>query len=939
MGPVSQCLKKEITEEARTKGLLIWLDRDGDYSDFVDAWIAENPSFPVHGFRGSFLELLLSLENSVEEIDPSPTLIHMPGFNEETILKTPLLGLFRAGKRFRKSLKTLIEEAAGGAMAPVDIKSFVSNPDLSLELADKWMKRGQEQREKGVQSGLKHMPLPDLTKQLHENNEELKDLLNEPAKSQLYEELGRRLGMDAEWRDFVGTPQKSLLDIAYFIYCWALSVEYVNDLKRAPKISDLARLQTLPTKTKTNCKELVQHLRTQHPDRYERIADDFSARIIDELKHGKPEELGSIDTFRQEEIRVFQGALEALEKRDWKTALAWREERRGDAFWVERDESRRAEWPLIGYGAILGQAISQNQNFKFASVEEALEKYCSQGFEVDRAHRILEQRRKVLLEPHLKHFTKLRTQLDRLRELYREWADKLSKGFLERCAESSFLPTESMQQRQVFDRSIRPLGDKGKVAFFMVDALRFEMAVSLKEQILGAKDGADVKLSGALSELPSETSVGMNALAPVIENGRLTPVLKNGHIEGFKTATFQVLHKDERKRSMRDRIGGTNCPWYSLQDVINSDSKTLKKAVSQARLFIVHSLEIDKAGEAGAGLSVFEPTLRDLRNAWSKLREVGIQSFVFSADHGFLLNDEKTLQKIPFGPKTRPQRRHVYLDEAHSNNAVVSVSLSKLGYDQCKGYFAFPKTTAVFDTGKRDRSFVHGGPSLQERAIPILTVLHATEQGRSSTHYKLTASAGKDVVDMHCLKVRVEATSTGSFFFEKTMELALRVIDEEDVLVELCSVREFGAIESASFTVEVGKDVELFFKLDGQARERVAIEVYHPTAAFQMAPAKVGTRFSVAASSDLPAPSEKAIPECGADSFAWLSELPDDGTRQIFQHLARFNSITEAECVKILGTPRNFRRFSRKFDELQGAAPFSTRIEVTSDGKKYLKDI
>jgi hypothetical protein len=69
-----------------------------------------------------------------------------------------------------------------------------------------------------------------------------------------------------------------------------------------------------------------------------------------------------------------------------------------------------------------------------------------------------------------------------------------------------------------------------------------------------------------------------------------------------------------------------------------------------------------------------------------------------------------------------------------------------------------------------------------------------------------------------------------------------------------------------------------------------------------------------------------------------MDQLPDDGTRQIFVHLYHHGSITEPEATKMLGSPRNFRRFSGRFEKLIALTPLRARIESTAEGKRYVRE-
>jgi hypothetical protein len=58
----------------------------------------------VRAYRGSHLELMLALEDLAGGADKPALVMHLPGFNEESIRQTPLLELSRRASRYRKAL-------------------------------------------------------------------------------------------------------------------------------------------------------------------------------------------------------------------------------------------------------------------------------------------------------------------------------------------------------------------------------------------------------------------------------------------------------------------------------------------------------------------------------------------------------------------------------------------------------------------------------------------------------------------------------------------------------------------------------------------------------------------------------------------------------------------------------------------------------------------
>jgi len=62
MGAIADHLRRQLEQNIRTKGLLVWLDTANEYTPFVDQWIEQHKQgafhYPIYAFRGSFLELM-----------------------------------------------------------------------------------------------------------------------------------------------------------------------------------------------------------------------------------------------------------------------------------------------------------------------------------------------------------------------------------------------------------------------------------------------------------------------------------------------------------------------------------------------------------------------------------------------------------------------------------------------------------------------------------------------------------------------------------------------------------------------------------------------------------------------------------------------------------------------------------------------------------------
>jgi hypothetical protein len=659
---------------------------------------------------------------------------------------------------------------------------------------------------------------------------------------------------------------------------------------------------------------------------------------VEEREQAQAHELGATDTFRFEEEVVLEAALNGLANGDWASVLAWSGARTGGgSFWLRQDIARMSAWQLIEACAKLGAAIADAGDALGARTHaQAVARYVEVGSAVDRAHRHLEQQRLALLYPQMPCFDKIRAQAERVASLWQVWADAWAVGFNALCRSEGFLPEPGLRQRTLFADVVEPMLDApGTTALFLIDALRFEMAAELFQLLDGTPDSR-VRLDARLAELPTITAVGMNALAPVERDGRLHPVLAGDAIEGFASGEFNVVDPKSRQRAMQSRVGGTTLPMLSVADVLERSAASLKQGIARARLVVVSSLEIDEAGENGAGPASFESAIRRLRAAWRLLRDAGVRRFFITSDHGFLLINPSTAPAQRHGRKIDPKRRYVLSSQAADTSGEVRVPLQALGYQGTDLHLLMPESTRVFDTGRRGHGFVHGGNSLQERLIPVLTSVHRHGTGVHTTRYAIGARRLDDVAGMHCVSAKLTAAAQAALDFGgvEEVELAMRVLDDDAVQVDLCQVRGGARLEGAVLFARIDEDFEVFFRLTGGRGQRVMVELLHPSAEAHVEPCTLSGRFTVARGRTEPARDARS----DSDDAAWLANLADEPVRRVFAHLQAHGVVTEPEVVQFLGSARAARRFSVKVEDHALHAPFAVRIEVVAGVKRYVKE-
>lgn len=912
IGPASLAIEAALHEEVRRGSIVLWLDRHALYGDLAQT-LAEREQAPYRTLRwqGSHLELLLALEEDTRGQRKPRVVIHLPGFTEEQVQESPLLELWQAGHRFRISLESAVQAAALGRLPREDIQAFLDTKPESLPQVEAWLNDALAQGP-DLSRVLQDLPLPALAQQLLSQ-----DPSQEPQ-DQLWEAVRIRVGLDKmQWlSEVVGlrkgeTPGPD--EVGYALGSWALCVEFVHDLHpdaRAKLEGVLQEPADLSKPLVDDCRAVCQALRSQIPERYARIAAEVQELVAPLLTSVPADQLGDIDTFPQEAVLVLEAACRRLRNDDhrWPAQVAARRLKPGGSFWVAQQPIHQAAWELVQATAKLVAALTTCPPLPpFKDLAHATDYYVRHGAAVDRAHRELEQ----LAEQHLAKLDQMspqvQTTLVHARDIWHDWAQKAAEAFGDLCQATGYLPGSELQQRQIFDQHVAPWSDaRHPVAYFMVDALRFEMAQALAQEIdADAKGRTDIKLEPRLAELPTNTSVGMNALAPVSRAGKLEALVKGKSVDGFHAGARQVRTPKDRQAAMQDRVGG-KVPRIELRELVGKTPEALKRWRSGAQVLMVTCGEIDHSGEHGAGPHVFESALQLVLAGWRRLRQVGVKRFVITADHGFLLQHEP--EKQAYGKKIAVGRRGK-VQPAAPEPLMQGVRLGDLGYTgpDVGQFLVMPKGLQILDRGNRFEGFAHGGNSLQERVIPVLRIEHRSKAGRNLARYTLDAT-----LEPHSQgwalrgRLRPEGLTLG---FAGVSDVAL---DLEFAGSFKLSPQHQCHLDGERVRVDVGQD----FVLVGQGARQgtLALSVRHTAAEIEMD--------AVSYTVDLTPPQ--------VDPLASVSSP----LKPAFKHLLEHRLVTEGDLFNILGSARLSRRFARTVQSWAQEQGYTLTVS-NADGTRY----
>jgi len=420
----------------------------------------------------------------------------------------------------------------------------------------------------------------------------------------------------------------------------------------------------------------------------------------------------------------------------------------------------------------------------------------------------------------------------------------MADGFTKAAVRANWTVSASLHQTHIYSEIVAE--QPKPVAYFLVDAMRFEMGVELAERL---PKTTEVIVRPAICALPSITPIGMAALQPGASSS-FSVVEQRGTL-GARIDTAFLPDLAARKKFAAARV--PKLADVSLDELLSLRPSKLAKKIEGAQVVVVRSQEIDHAGETGftfQARQVMDTVIDNLARAIRKLAAAGVEQAVVTADHGHLFfpsdRDESMRIDSPGGDEVELHRR-CWIGRGGSTPAgCVRVSAAALGYDSDLD-FVFPLGSGVFKAGG-DLAFHHGGPSLQELVIPVLTVRMKAPGPDRSTAGPLTATGLPAAVTNRIFSVTLHLEA-------KNLSLFLRDLIVRPLLIS--SGKQVGGVGMAvdadldratgCVKLQPGKPVTVAFLLSDESVPSLRIVVQDPTtdAELYRSPSDIPVRLGV----------------------------------------------------------------------------------------------
>lgn len=537
---------------------------------------------------------------------------------------------------------------------------------------------------------------------------------------------------------------------------------------------------------------------------------------------GAIDDLGERDTFPFEERTFLRTAIKGIVSGDT-DATRRVLTRHKSSVWLGKGESQ-AQWELVRAGLSVAEACEDFERQlpdHARSQSDLIDFYLGSLREADRLQREFEQAAGDFLDPHgLMHEV-----INEARARYRRLAEKVQGVFVKHIESTGWPPAGRLANSEAFDRLVADrLKDSGrKVAYLMVDALRYELGVALEKLL--AEDGP-VELQAAYAQLPTITQIGMASLLPgartelslSLENDVLVP----------KLAGTPVGNVTQRMGSLVKRYGDRFAE-MPLNDFVRGKPKF----ADTVDLLVLRSTEIDSQLESNpeTTLGLIPGTLKLIRVALHKLRGMGFKEAVIVTDHGFFLNAQAEAGDVCVKPQGNwPVNAHdrMMLGTGSADSHSLVISAEKVGIRGDFQQVALPRSMAPYRSG---HLYFHGGASLAEAVVPVLVARldTAAHTELRKVVVELNYKNGAKRITTRLPVIEVILVADDMFSQDLTVEILLEAQDSKGNVVG--ESRPGGDVNPATRTVTLmaGQRKQIALRMDEEFRGKFSVKALNPT--------------------------------------------------------------------------------------------------------------
>ena len=439
--------------------------------------------------------------------------------------------------------------------------------------------------------------------------------------------------------------------------------------------------------------------------------------IEQEVNSHESEELLDDDTYDVIDKKIIKGILHNLmqDTLSHLTLKEWIQKREQKFFYKNYQNIYSA---LLNASALLDEI--KKVNLKFTSLKEGVELYTKQFYQIDFLYR-----KYIYFSDKAEHQNLLKTLSDKIEKAY-------SNTYLQTLGDNWQKQLDGLtkweihgvkNQRDFYKNEIKQYSTKtnNKIYVIISDAFRYESAAEFKDLLI-KEDRYTAELTFVLGSLPSYTQLGMASLLP----HQSLSVQKDSDIiiaDGIST----------QGTANRTKVLEKHCKGIAIQ----AEEFCKMKATTEGRDFVknydiiyIYSNGIDKTGDDKTSEhKVFQATEEEFHQLIKIIKQVANMNgsnMIITSDHGYLYQhsilDESDFSEFKAqGTIYRTTRRFIFGEGLTPDSLLMHFNGSDIHLNSEVDVLVPKSVTRLRVSGAGSR-FVHGGASLQEIIIPVLSI-------------------------------------------------------------------------------------------------------------------------------------------------------------------------------------------------------------------------
>lgn len=364
-------------------------------------------------------------------------------------------------------------------------------------------------------------------------------------------------------------------------------------------------------------------------------------------------------------------------------------------------------------------------SFHIAEHTKLWQEYCSNYYKMDQYYRLFH----TAFGKSLKKSSSVLDDLyknvaDYVEKLYKNWylsklASQWTTLIADELAQDARL-VDIPQQLDFYRNQVKPIIATGSRAYVIIsDAFRYEVAVELTEQLLSETKGT-AKISAVQSVFPSTTKFGMAALLPYTQLSLTDDikVLSDGESTEGTANREKILNNVEAGNVA-----------IAYRELLSMKQAERREKVSNAQVVYIYHNAIDAVGDmlitedqvfdaCGEAIVEIKNLVRLITN------DLSGTNIIITADHGFLYTykpleeSDKAEKSFVSGEILELGRRHVIADGDCTAQHMLKIPMTHFNSDHL-GFTPLDNIRMKKQGG--GMNYVHGGISLQECVVPVIT--------------------------------------------------------------------------------------------------------------------------------------------------------------------------------------------------------------------------